>query len=63
MPQLLSPQIWQNEKCIFKPCLQAVLLFIILLLSLDADGFEICTQMNVKCSLLSLLKEGHGKTY
>lgn len=51
------------EKCILKPCLKAVLLFTILLVTADTDGFEICTQMNLKCPLLSLLKEEHCKTY
>lgn len=56
MAQFLCFQIWQNEKCIFKPCLKAVLLFTILLVIVDADGFEICTQTNVKGSLFSCSK-------
>lgn len=39
---------WQNEKCIFKSCLKAVFLFTNLLVIADADGFEICTQSNLK---------------
>ena len=52
-----------SKKCILKPCLKAVLLFTILLVIADTDGFEICTQTNLKCPLLSLLKEEHRKTY
>lgn len=63
MSELLSSQIWQDEKCISSLFLKAVLLFTILLVTVEADGFEICIQTNVKRSLLPSLKEEHGKTY
>lgn len=39
------------------------MLLLAILVTADADDFEICTQKNLKCPLLSLLKEEHGKTY
>ena len=38
------------------------MLLLSILVIADTDDFEICTQKNLKCPLLSLHKE-HGKTY